>query len=347
MRSKTAEPQQHRATVDVGLSTEACAVCRNTTGNRPFVAREMMFGWRHEFAYLECSRCGCVQLRAVPHDLYRYYPPDYYPALGDVGRESALKTWLVRERAKFCLVGTGLAGRLLATQYGRPSAGIFGRPDYYSWLRKCGVTFSSAILEVGCGSGELLTRLWKDGFSNLTGIDPFITASRYFNSGFEIRKEDVFSVATRFDLVMLHHTFEHMPDPITVLTHVASILKRDGHVVIRIPVAGSFAHRYYGANWAQLDAPRHLFLHTPASLREAARRAGLRLADVVFDSDEFQFWASEQYARDIPLKSAHSYATNPRESLFSDDDIKDFRNRSRQLNKTGDGDSACFYLSHD
>jgi hypothetical protein len=72
--------------------------------------------------------------------------------------------------------------------------------------------------------------------------------------------------------------------------------------------------------------------------------AGFRLADVVWDSNEFQFWASEQYARDIPLRSERSYGVNPANSVFSNADIQRFRWRASELNASGQGDSACFYL---
>ena len=128
------------------------------------------------------------------------------------------------------------------------------------------------------------------------------------------------------------------------LSHVCRVLNRGGHALIRIPVASSFAYAHYGADWAQLDAPRHHFLHSLKSIRLLAGQTGLELVDVVFDSTEFQFWASEQYIRDIPLKDDRSYAVNAAASLFSDEQIVHFRQRSIALNASGQGDSACFYL---
>ena len=56
----------------------ACRICGNASDNRAHVAREMMFGTRERFDYVECARCGCLQIRDVPADLSPYYPADYY-----------------------------------------------------------------------------------------------------------------------------------------------------------------------------------------------------------------------------------------------------------------------------
>ena len=326
------------------MQTGPCLICKNVAGNRFLTVREMMFGLRDPFQYLECGNCGCLQIDGIPADPARYYPVEYYPEpprnLGRRGIKSALR----RKRAEYCLTGKGIIGRLAVNKYGRPVAGIFGRPDYLAWMQKSKVNFASRILDIGCGLGGLLIRLYNDGFSDLTGIDPFIEKSIHYTNGLEVRKQSLSEVDGQFDLVMLHHAFEHMPKPWDVLRHIRRLLRSEAYAVIRIPVASSHAYRTYGANWAQLDAPRHLFVHTLKSIQLLASDAGLRLVDVVWDSNEFQFWASEQYARDIPLRSERSYGVNPANSVFSDADIRRFRHYASELNVSGQGDSACFYL---
>ena len=320
-----------------------CEICQNSSGNKIVVAREMMFGYRDKFEYLECSSCGCLQLRDKPANPGRYYPQDYYPTTRSVQR-GALKRRLSHERAKYCLEGTSLIGKLLLRMYGRPTCGIFGDPDYYVWLRKCHITFGSRIADVGCGAATLLHRLHADGFSDLTGIDPYIKSNIVFDAGFKVLKEEIYNLDEKFDLIMLHHTFEHLAEPLRVLQHLYRLLTPNGHVLIRIPIASSFAYKKYGTNWVQLDAPRHLFLHTIKSINILAAQAGFKLTEVAYDSTDFQFWASEQYIRDIPLKDERSYALNPAGSGFSREDILKFKEAARELNQKEAGDSACVYL---
>jgi len=42
--------------------------------------------------------------------------------------------------------------------------------------------------------------------------------------------------------------------------------------------------------------------------------------------------------------SQKSYHINPSNSVFSKSDIKTFKKLTKKLNKTGEGDCACFYL---
>ena len=122
------------------------------------------------------------------------------------------------------------------------------------------------------------------------------------------------------------------------------LLKPDRYVLIRIPVAASYAWRHYGVNWVALDAPRHLFLHTVRSIRLLSKQAGFKVVDIEFDSTEFQFLGSEFYLRNIPLKDRSLYLKNPQNSIFSEKQIQEFKDKAIKLNEENDGDQACFYL---
>lgn len=324
----------------------ACEACGHASSGRIVAAREMMFGLRDSFRYLECSRCGCLSLIDVPADLARYYPPEYFPG-ATYHAATGLKAWLARQRARYCLERRGLIGKLLVRLRGEPRCSIFGRPAYYGWFRRCQIGFSTRIADVGCGSALLLHRMHLDGFTHLTGIDPFAPASIPSAPGFRIIRDDVFAVSERFGLIMLHHTFEHLSEPLRVLRHLHALLEPGGHLLIRIPVASSHAYRHYGADWVQLDAPRHLFLHTEASIARLAADSGFAVAGVEHDSTDFQFWASEQYRKDIPLKSPQSHAVDPNGGLFSAETIAGYQAQAEELNRRGQGDSACFYLRRD
>jgi hypothetical protein len=114
--------------------------------------------------------------------------------------------------------------------------------------------------------------------------------------------------------------------------------------VIRVPVADSWAWRAYGTDWVQLDAPRHLFLHTRQSIELLSKRAGLKVVRVFHDSYAFQFWGSEQYRRGIPLRDPRSYGEDPQTDLFTATEIAEFERRSVKLNREAAGDSAGFVL---
>jgi hypothetical protein len=111
-----------------------------------------------------------------------------------------------------------------------------------------------------------------------------------------------------------------------------------------VPVAGSFAWKRYGVNWVQLDAPRHVFLPSVQSMKRLAQSSGLRITDMVQESSEFQFRGSEQYLRDIPLMDRRSYWRSFWRQYFPRKAILAYRAQAAELNRNGEGDSACFYL---
>ena len=312
----------------------ACRVCGAPGPHPALVAREMMFGTREPFEYVACTACGCVQIAEVPADLSAHYPADYYSfGAGGAGR---LRRFAKRQRLRHALGLPSLGGALLTRRYG-PS--FVGR-----WLAPLRPALDSRILDVGSGAGHLLFELRDAGFTSLTGADPF-APEEVRARGVRVLRQSIHEVEGTFDLVMLHHTFEHLPDPAETLRSARRLVRPGGRVLLRIPVADSYAFRTYGADWVQLDAPRHLFLHTEDSVGRLAAGAGFEVSAVTHDSSAFQFWGSEQYRRDIPLSDPRSYGVDPAASPFTPEEIAAFERRADELNRAGDGDQACFYLT--
>ena len=143
---------------------------------------------------------------------------------------------------------------------------------------------------------------------------------------------------------MVHHSLEHIMDQESTIKKAASLLSDTGTLLIRIPVVSSFAWKYYNVYWVQLDAPRHFFLHSIFSIKLLAEKCGLKLHSHNFDSDCFQFWGSEQYIRNIPLRSETSYAVSRRKSIFSKKQISLFSKKADYLNSISQGDQVSFYF---
>ncbi len=317
---------------------DACRICGNAQGNRRHEAREMMFGTQERFPYIECAACGCLQIARIPEDMSAHYPAETYysfadepPASTGTGVMGGIRT----ARDRFAVTGKGFVGRI----------GLALKPaDDLRALQPLPVTQASRILDVGCGAGTLLMRLFRIGYRNVTGIDPFLEADRASPDGPSLLRRTIHEVEREWDLIMFHHSFEHLPDPLATLRSVARHLAPDGVCLIRMPTTSSDAWREYGTDWVQLDAPRHLHIHSVESIGRLAERAGMVVDSVEYDSTAFQFWGSEQYRRGIPLMAPNSYAVAPDESIFSAGEIRRFARRARRLNGERRGDAAAFYL---
>jgi 2-polyprenyl-3-methyl-5-hydroxy-6-metoxy-1,4-benzoquinol methylase len=327
-----------------------CRVCSNTADNRAYLVREMMFGFRDQFAYFECSRCGCLQIGEFPLDMAKYYPPEYYsfsPQESISSLKSPIRRLAVRARNRYAILGRGPVGRLLyayspnqrlkdwiAARF--PGDGVI----------KVNLTPRCRILDVGCGSGELLLALQAAGFSSLLGIDAYLKRDLTYPGGLRILKRSIRETTGEgeWDLVMFHHSFEHMADPQETLAAAARLLAPTGTCLIRVPLAASYAWQHYRVDWVQLDAPRHFFLHSLASMTRITEQAGFETTRVVHDSGPFQFFGSELYRRDIPLHSMLPVDLEARAAAFTREELAAFERRARELNSQGTGDQAAFYL---
>jgi len=307
-----------------------------------------MFGLRESFVYFQCAECECLQIAEFPVDMARYYPASYYslervavPAIS-----SGLRGWARARRNGFAVTQRGLLGRVLY----RMSPNESLKETVADHLPGGGVALAnvsmrSRILDVGCGSGKFLLALSGAAFRNLQGVDLYVERSIDYRGGLRILKGSIGDCEGEWDIIMFHHSFEHLPDPLGTLKAATGLLAADGTIVVRVPVVSSYAWEKYGVAWVQLDAPRHFFLHSRKSMAQLAGAAGLRVERVVDDSSEFQFLGSELYVRDIPLTTEGGARTlGARGSMFSPEEVQQFRRRAEELNAKGRGDQAAFYL---
>jgi SAM-dependent methyltransferase len=295
----------------------------------------MMFGTRDQFEYVRCSACGCLQIASPPKDLERYYPASYYSLAERNGNGAGIRGRLRTIRLTHLLGDRSLLGRLLVAARG-PSPEVAA-------LARANVPRDASILDVGCGGGDLLRKLAAAGFTRLSGVDAFITEDVRYPDGVCVNKASIETVDGQYDVVMMHHSLEHMPDAHAAMRAVRRLLAPNGVAIVRIPLADSTAARMYQSDWVQLDAPRHLVVHTRRSMSIVADQAGLDIADVVYDSTAFQFWASELYGNDVPLYSDPS-GTRLADPQLPRSEMRRYDRQARELNEQQLGDQACFYL---
>lgn len=262
-----------------------CRICGNDKDNPEYEVKELQLGLGDDFTYFRCSHCGCLQISEIPEDMNRYYSGDYYSYnIKDIYEKNIIKRWLRSKRDRYAFFKQGWLGKFLAKK-----TFIFPWIQYLDWQP------DFRILDIGCGNGIMLNKMRMCGFESLTGIDPFIQADIHYSKGCNIYKQTIEQVQGVFEIIMMHHSLEHMSDHHMVFQNLGRLIAPGGHILIRIPVFCQYFFEQFGKYWLQWDPPRHYYLHSLESFELMCRQYGFCIKKRFWEDTQWTFKASEQY----------------------------------------------------
>ena len=206
------------------------------------------------------------------------------------------------------------------------------------------VTNSTKILDVGCGIGAWLYYSAIEGHDNLFGCDPFIKEDIHYGKRVNIKKCDITAMEGdgTFDLIRMSDSFEHVINPIEVLENARRLLKDNGYIWISLPIYPNIAFDMFGPYWYQLDAPRHIFIHSINSLRYLADKCDLSIVNVEYNSNPGQVIMSFFYQQGILYNEITNELIGQK---FPNSEVEKLYELSEEANKKGIGDHAIIWLS--
>lgn len=246
---------------------EACSICDGPLRETGVRAYDRLVTGEGPFGVRECPVCEygvtVPQLRGA--ELGPYYAQTYYESYYEhAGAEPSL---LSRLRGRLRRLGA-------ARRRSHPPYKLDDTPG--------------KVLEVGCGSGELLGELRDEGWQTY-GIDPSGAAvAAAAERGAQVHEgtlEDQPWPDREFQLIIFQHSLEHIPEPVSALREATELLAPGGKMIVDVPNWSSWQRRLYGGRWVMLDLPRHLQHFSPQALRRIGARVGLEPLDVGTNSN--------------------------------------------------------------
>jgi SAM-dependent methyltransferase len=232
---------------------------------------------------LKCRNCGLLVTDPFPtrEELASAYQDDFY------GKEKSQRFGNLLEKIVF----------------------------FFRWARAHKIRSSlrpGAVLDVGCGRGITLHFLKKWGW-DCTGTQLSRNAAEYARKTFDLRimEQDLLEARFEkdtFDLVILAHVLEHVPDPMAYLKEINRILRKKGVLILALPNAGNLLVDTFKEKWFGWDLPRHLYHFTPRTINQMLSQAGFKTVK----KDNF----SLEYAPYVLLQSSLNMIFKQRDLLF-------------------------------
>lgn len=136
------------------------------------------------------------------------------------------------------------------------------------------------VLDIGCGFGTLLYIMKKEKKANVFGVELGnldIKAAKEFY-GLDVFRGSLETFAAKeenwgkFNIVIMHHTLEHLPEPVASLEQIKKLLKPEGILYIGVPNLMNIKKR------PEIFFQRaHPFSYSPHSLKLMLAKAGFEI----------------------------------------------------------------------
>ncbi len=190
-----------------------------------------------------------------------------------------------------------------AARYTRWRAlGAVGKADHVIALCARAGVAPTSTLEVGCGDGALLCELGRRGFGGtLSGVEITAAAVAIARSRSAIASVELYDglhlpvAEGSYELGVLSHVLEHVPDPAALLREVARACR---NVLVEVPLEANWSARRAGKRLHAAEVG-HLQRLDRDAIREIVARAGLSLGGELEDA--------------LPLRAHSFFAVTPRQ----------------------------------
>lgn len=232
-----------------------CAVCGSAAQRPAWTVKDTLLEFPGEHKIVRCPECGTLRMSPrPPFEERRKAFTDLYP----------LFDWALGRRH------TVVADERIA-RFNNQIAQITKRHQ------------PGRLLDVGCSDGDFMLGMKRRGWE-VRGIELHKKVADYAR---EERGLDVVTGAEHevdwdgtYDCITLFGIIEDLDDPNACLKRCYEHLADGGLLVIQTHNIASLEARYFGPDWFNVEAPRHVWHFTPGSLKRLLMNNGFSQDDL-------------------------------------------------------------------
>lgn len=231
-----------------------CPVCDSIEYSVIFEAADYEYRLPGKFFIARCNGCGLQFQNPRPlfKDILRYYTEEYEPFKAVGSR------WMQALRYQFLV-----------------------EPRIRKFTNLCrSIERDINLIDVGCAHGDLLSELLSNPRFKCKGVEPVPHVAQIAKErGLDVEcmtLEDYKCEDESFDIVVMNHVLEHLPNPDEVMTKVYRVLRKGGAFCGEVPCASALERIIFGRYWGMYHLPRHLTFFSKQQIVRFIEKHGFR-----------------------------------------------------------------------
>lgn len=247
----------------------SCIICNSIDQGPSFKdIKDLEYNTYKPVNYISCKNCELISQYPLPQN---HLLPTFYP----------------REYRNYLSSKNGFFSTLKSLQF-------------HSLARKISryINKNLKILEIGCGSTQLLLAFKQLGYEKLYGSD---FTNKAFpdvqGKGIQLKVsniEDSFPFNEAFDVIIMNNVFEHFLNPVKIIQNCKNNLSNNGKMILITPNSKALEFSLFKNYWAGFHAPRHTFLFNDKNIKLLSKNLGFSSVKVEPISDPGQWSISIQ-----------------------------------------------------
>nr|WP_321351996.1 class I SAM-dependent methyltransferase [uncultured Methanoregula sp.] len=201
---------------------------------------------------------------------------------------------------------------------------------YLEWVKPF-ITKDDNCLEIGCASGYFLNQL-KSNVKNVAGMEAHLLLHKYCEDlGFSMIRSVDGCQDAEFDRVFMFFLLEHLGDPVSFLSGIRRILRKNGTLFIVVPNADDALLSLYDIPEFRnfYFTPAHQYYYSEKTLSVLLAMCGFSISKIIpkqrYDLSNHMHWMQfrkpggfGKYNHIFSEKLRNEYAENLKDNFLCD-----------------------------